>query len=262
MNIGNNIKYYRKQKGLTQEQLASKCNISKNGLWNYENNKRKPNIEILTDIAMALDISMSDLLDTQETLTSKLIEFIDKKLFSHCDADNTLELISELIDLDFDALSNAIKYDEDLSESYLSSMLKLIYKHDKKLFYEFYEKNKILISEKYILCDNLCDELINSVNVDKKFLEKVRSVAKEGQELANSWRNDLLDIENSPKRLLYTILNFLQNTDDYYSPLFIDILDNKLPGVSYLTDEQINSIVKKITELVKYEIYKIENNIK
>jgi len=61
MNIGNNIKHYRQQRGLTQEQLASKSGISKNGLWNYENNKRKPNIETLTDIAMALNVSMSDL---------------------------------------------------------------------------------------------------------------------------------------------------------------------------------------------------------
>ena len=39
MDVGENIKKFRDLKGLTQDELAQKSNISKNALWNYENNK-------------------------------------------------------------------------------------------------------------------------------------------------------------------------------------------------------------------------------
>lgn len=63
MNLGENIKRYRKEKGMTQEELATKCGLSKNGLWNYENNKRQPNIETLNKIIDVLDIKITDLID-------------------------------------------------------------------------------------------------------------------------------------------------------------------------------------------------------
>lgn len=62
MSIGNNIKEKRKLNNLTQEELASKCGLSKNGLWNYENNKRTPNTEVLIKIAKILDVSLMDLI--------------------------------------------------------------------------------------------------------------------------------------------------------------------------------------------------------
>lgn len=62
MNLGKNIKKYRKEKGITQEDLAKKCDLSKNGLWNYENGKREPNIDTLNKIARALDVTIHDLI--------------------------------------------------------------------------------------------------------------------------------------------------------------------------------------------------------
>lgn len=56
MNIGKNIKMYRKKRGLTQEQLAQLANLSKNAIYNYENNKRVPTFDILENIATALEI--------------------------------------------------------------------------------------------------------------------------------------------------------------------------------------------------------------
>lgn len=63
MNTGNKIKEVRKEKGLTQEELAQKCGLSKNGIWNYENNKRTPTVNTLKQIANALDIPFSELLN-------------------------------------------------------------------------------------------------------------------------------------------------------------------------------------------------------
>ena len=56
MNIGENIKKYRKENKLTQEQLAIKSGISRNALINYENNKRVPSFEMLVKISTALQV--------------------------------------------------------------------------------------------------------------------------------------------------------------------------------------------------------------
>ncbi|HFL2415223.1 TPA: helix-turn-helix domain-containing protein [Clostridioides difficile] len=55
-NIGKNIKKYRLLKGWTQEQLAKESGLSKNAIYNYENNKRIPNIGNLNKISEALGI--------------------------------------------------------------------------------------------------------------------------------------------------------------------------------------------------------------
>lgn len=59
MNIGDKIKKIRNSKKLTQEQLANRCGLSKNGLWNYENGKRTPNIDTLESISKALEVDIS-----------------------------------------------------------------------------------------------------------------------------------------------------------------------------------------------------------
>ncbi|HDK7140038.1 TPA: helix-turn-helix transcriptional regulator [Clostridium botulinum] len=61
MDIGNNIKEYRKKANLTQEQLATKLGISKYTLAKYEQNKRRPNLNMITKIIDTLDLNFEDL---------------------------------------------------------------------------------------------------------------------------------------------------------------------------------------------------------
>lgn len=61
--IGLNILYYRRQKGLTQEQLADKANYSKNHIQRVETAKAVPSVEILLDIAEALGIPAAKLFE-------------------------------------------------------------------------------------------------------------------------------------------------------------------------------------------------------
>ena len=61
--IGLNILYYRKQQGLTQEQLAEKISYSKNHVQQVETAKAVPSVEILLDIADALGIPAAKLLE-------------------------------------------------------------------------------------------------------------------------------------------------------------------------------------------------------
>lgn len=62
MNIGNAIKYARKQKGYKQKELAALCQISPGFLSQIENNQRDLNVSTLENISKQLDIPLPILL--------------------------------------------------------------------------------------------------------------------------------------------------------------------------------------------------------
>jgi transcriptional regulator with XRE-family HTH domain len=66
MNIGTNIKKYRKEKGLTQRELADKLNIATNSLSRYEIGERRPPIDMIEKIAEILNITPIQLMYDEE----------------------------------------------------------------------------------------------------------------------------------------------------------------------------------------------------
>ena len=54
---------YRKERGLTQKQLADKINVTKSRVSNWEQGINRPDADILTDICRVLNVSPSDLLN-------------------------------------------------------------------------------------------------------------------------------------------------------------------------------------------------------
>lgn len=62
MNIGEQIQEFRKKSGLSQSDLAQKVGISRNALYNYENNKRAIPVPLLIKISAVLNIGLEDLL--------------------------------------------------------------------------------------------------------------------------------------------------------------------------------------------------------
>lgn len=65
--IGNRIRKYRKDRGLTQEQLADKINVSKGRVSNWEQGINRPDADVLADICRVLNVSPSDLLNVHLT---------------------------------------------------------------------------------------------------------------------------------------------------------------------------------------------------
>ncbi len=63
MKIGQNIKKYRKQKGLAQKELALNSGITRESIGNYERGDRIPPSDILNKIAVALGVPVSKLLE-------------------------------------------------------------------------------------------------------------------------------------------------------------------------------------------------------
>ena len=59
--LGMRIRYLRIAKKLSQEQLSFEAEINKNYLSDLERGTRNPTIEVLTKIANALEVSLSEL---------------------------------------------------------------------------------------------------------------------------------------------------------------------------------------------------------
>ena len=60
MNIGAKIKNLRTLNGLTQEELADRCELTKGFISQLENNNNEPSISTLQDILTALGTNLSD----------------------------------------------------------------------------------------------------------------------------------------------------------------------------------------------------------
>ena len=61
--IGTRIRKYRKDRGLTQEQLANMIGISKGRVSNWEQGINRPDADVLADICVALNVSPSEILN-------------------------------------------------------------------------------------------------------------------------------------------------------------------------------------------------------
>ena len=59
--LGMRIRYLRKQKGLSIEDLALKAEIHPTYLSDLERGTRNPTLKIITKISIALDVSLSEL---------------------------------------------------------------------------------------------------------------------------------------------------------------------------------------------------------
>ena len=117
MTLGNNIKKYRKMFKLSQEDLAKKSNLSRNAIYNYENNKRQPSIFTLNKIAAALDVSVYELIETKVALNDYLADtkynpdkdgVVDPRIFSQglARTHKTLEHVSEETGIDIKLLES------------------------------------------------------------------------------------------------------------------------------------------------------------
>lgn len=64
--IGLNILHYRKEQGMTQMQLAEKCNLSRNHIQRIETAASSCSLDTLIDIAEALRIPLKKLFEFRE----------------------------------------------------------------------------------------------------------------------------------------------------------------------------------------------------
>jgi len=67
MNFSFKLKEVRKKKGLKQEDLASLLNIKQQQVSKYEKSDYNPSLERLIEIAVALDVTLDELVEIKKT---------------------------------------------------------------------------------------------------------------------------------------------------------------------------------------------------
>lgn len=70
--LGNAIKKARKDKKLTQSKLAEQIDISLLHVQQVESGRRNPSVEVLFDIALALDLSLDSFLSSSADGTQEM----------------------------------------------------------------------------------------------------------------------------------------------------------------------------------------------
>ncbi len=80
MDLGEKIKRMRNQKGLTQKELADRCELTKGYISQLENDLNSPSIATLTDILAALGSSLAEFFqeEREEKIVFSKNEFIEK----------------------------------------------------------------------------------------------------------------------------------------------------------------------------------------
>lgn len=79
MNIGSNIAALRKQKGITQEELANELGVSAQAVSKWENNSSCPDVSLLTSIADYFGVTVDALLrEEEQKITEETIPEIEQ----------------------------------------------------------------------------------------------------------------------------------------------------------------------------------------
>ena len=97
MDIGNKIKELRNKKGLTQEELADRCELSKGFISQLENNVTSPSIATLIDILQCLGTDLKHFFNDAD---DEQIVFKEDDFFEKIDTElhNKIEWIKEIIE--------------------------------------------------------------------------------------------------------------------------------------------------------------------
>lgn len=81
--IGAFLKVLRKQKGLTQEQIAEKFNVSNRTISRWENGNNMPDLDVLIEISDYYDVDLRELLDGErksEKMNNEMEETVLKSV--------------------------------------------------------------------------------------------------------------------------------------------------------------------------------------
>lgn len=78
--LNENIKKFRKEKGISQEELADKIHVVRQTVSKWENGYSVPDSDLLQKIALELNVSVSDLLDTYSESKAEETSDISRQL--------------------------------------------------------------------------------------------------------------------------------------------------------------------------------------
>lgn len=97
--IGGKIRQYRKDRGLTQGELAEKINVTKSRISNWEQGINRPDADIIGNICRALNVSPSDLLDVHLS-DDELTAHEKKVIYAYRTKENLQQAVDILLGVD------------------------------------------------------------------------------------------------------------------------------------------------------------------
>ncbi|KAF1294196.1 helix-turn-helix transcriptional regulator [Candidatus Enterococcus leclercqii] len=95
MEIGKQIKGYRKIYNLSQEQLADKIFVSRQTVSNWENDKTYPDIQILISLSILFNVSLDELI--REDLEEMKMKISNKKASKRADIYSLIMISSTIL---------------------------------------------------------------------------------------------------------------------------------------------------------------------
>lgn len=156
MDIGENIKKIRIEKGISRKSLSEDLNVSESTISRYENGKRKPNAEILKKIAVILDVPINELFGVSPKVN---ISFPGKKIFDF-----------DLKNLPDDELTETVT---KILGKKIESMYEEMCKYRLKKNQDAYLEVNNIIEEASTLSESTIHSLKDDSNFDKKQLVEI-----------------------------------------------------------------------------------------
>lgn len=146
MNFGEKLKELRKEKGLSQKDLAEKLNVTQRTISYYENSTTAPsNAEIVTKLAVALDVRLDEFAaDVGNTKIHKLIDKLKR------DTENNLihwqSFNSAYSEAEENGLHYTIRYKERFNQQNFPQYSNSILNYEQSFFY-VYGKGGYLVAK-------------------------------------------------------------------------------------------------------------------
>jgi len=248
LNIGENIKKYRKEKKITQTKLAALIAKSESTIQKYEGGSVVPDIVTLTKIAAVLGKSINDLVGNTPTVAE---EIIDKLILMD---GQPLEQIATQVGIPIDELTNYINRNKKLSlESFQKICEYRNLPHDERAFsYSnyFYETSnesfRVVVFYKYL--EDQFGISLHNVNDDYNcaghMIAKRLNINISFKETDKKTVTDIIVNLDEYKK----IINFIYDYGNLYHSNF---------NINNLTDEEYYNLYNKIVNSLDFEIFNL-----
>lgn len=276
------MKKKRKELGLTQNELAEKCGVSKNTIYNYENGKSEPNKETLNILAEIFNVPVLELILNDDK--GKIINDSNFDDILNILEDKFIEKIEKLLIKKYKNITKK-SLDEKRIAFYLAFILKsitgkrIIYSEtiEKVIFFDIDKESIILydfiVIEQYILntisiIENL--EKNNDVVLDiNRFINLLdnEKIKYKSDLVLNKYINIFLDNKGSKITKEYDkILNLIleaNSNEEISDKKFYEIESEYTEFENFIKNidiSNINNIDKRIVD--EGLIYNLKNRIK
>lgn len=242
MDIAFRIKCNRIAKGLTQEQLAKDSKLSKNAIWNYENGKRIPKLDVLEKIAKALKIPVYRLVFSDASPAKIIIDRLNT-------IGLTLNQVSEFAEIPMDQLEVLYQNSPLYTSAAISHLVKYIKEHDIS-FLDDLVKDVILQSNVSDIYYEKKMELIKKIHIEPISYSEIQECTEEKNRRFFSSLWELGYFEVKSENIIFE--NKLKSFENFLK------LENY--PVENLSNETIEFLYNKTKELLEFELYKLEKN--